>query len=246
MKNPIDSRMHVLYPYVIPTVGLYDIIKGGTRMRVTKKHDVRLNEILDAAEQLFVQKGYEQTTINDILAKVEISKGAFYHYFKSKEDAMDAVVERIIRQMESAARAIAGDTTLTSHQKMQQIISIASISDSPQGEFIEELHRPNNAMLHQRSISGTIDMLAPIMAGVIAQGMEEGVYHTSHPLETIEFILAGSQLVFDKGFFTRTPEELRSRMIAFIRNTELLLGASEGSFAFLAETFRKETELGGE
>jgi AcrR family transcriptional regulator len=209
-------------------------------MRIAKKHDVRLNEILDAAEQLFMKNGYEQTTVNDILAKVEISKGAFYHYFKSKEEAMDAVVERMIRQIESAARAIAGDTTLTAHQKMQQIISIASISDSPKVGFIEELHHPNNAMLHQRSISGTIDMLAPIMADVITQGMEEGVYHTSHPLETIEFILAGSQLVFDEGFFTRTPEELRSRMSVFIQNIELLLGASEGSFAFLTKKFCKE------
>jgi AcrR family transcriptional regulator len=209
-------------------------------MRIAKKHDVRLNEILDAAEQLFMKNGYEQTTVNDILAKVEISKGAFYHYFKSKEEAMDAVVERMIRQMESASRTIADDTTLTAHEKMQQIISATSISDSPNGDFIEELHHPDNAMLHQRSISGTIDMLAPIMADVITQGMEEGVYHTSHPLETIEFILAGSQLVFDEGFFTRTPEELRSRMSVFIQNIELLLGASEGSFAFLTKKFCKE------
>jgi AcrR family transcriptional regulator len=214
-------------------------------MRIAKKHDVRLNEILDAAEQLFMKKGYEQTTVNDILAKVEISKGAFYHYFKSKEEAMDAVVERMIRQMESAVRAIADDTTLTAYEKMQQIISATSISDSPNGEFIEELHRPDKAMLHQRSISGSIDMLAPIMADVITQGMEEGVYHTSHPLETIEFILAGSQLVFDEGFFTRTPEELQSRMSAFIQNIELLLGASKGSFAFLTKKFRKEIGMNG-
>ncbi|MDR2350865.1 MAG: TetR/AcrR family transcriptional regulator [Deltaproteobacteria bacterium] len=212
-------------------------------MRVTKKHAARLNEILDAAEQFFMKNGYEQTTINDILAKVEISKGAFYHYFKSKEDAMDAVVERIIRQMESDARAIAADPTLTAHQKMQRIISTANISDSSRGEFMEELHRPTNATLHQKSISGTIDMLAPIMADVIAQGAKEGVYHTAHPLETIEFILAGSHLVFDGGFFSRTPEELKSRMNALIRNIELLLGASEGSFAFLMKNFRKETGM---
>jgi hypothetical protein len=76
--------------------------------------------------------------------------------------------------------------------------------------------------------------------------LKEGVYHTSHPLETIEFILAGSQLVFDEGFFTRTPQELQSRIIAFIRNIELLLGASEGSFAFLMDKFRKEIKLGDE
>jgi AcrR family transcriptional regulator len=215
-------------------------------MRVANKHDVRLNEILDAAEQLFVQKGYEQTTVNDILDEVGIGKGTFYHYFKSKEETMNIVVERMIRQMESAARAIADDTALTAHEKMQQIISATSISESPNGEFIEELHRPDNAMLHQKSISGTIDMLAPIMADVITQGIEESVYHTSHPLETIEFILSGSQLVFDEGFFQRTPEELQSRMAVFIQNIELLLGAPENSFAFLMEKFRKEIKLSSE
>ncbi|MDR1296990.1 MAG: TetR/AcrR family transcriptional regulator [Deltaproteobacteria bacterium] len=61
-------------------------------MRVTKKHDARLGEILDAAETLFIQKGYDAAAANDILGKVEIGKGAFYHYFKSKEDAMASVI----------------------------------------------------------------------------------------------------------------------------------------------------------
>jgi AcrR family transcriptional regulator len=205
-----------------------------------------IEKIIDVSAKLFMKKGYEQTTMQDIVDGLGMSKGAIFHHFKSKDDVLDAVVERMIRQMENAARAIANNTALTAHQKMQQIILAASISESPQGEFIEELHRPNNATLHQRSISGTIDMLAPIMADVIAQGAEEGIYHAAYPLETIEFILAGSQLVFDEGFFQRTPEELQSRMTAFIRNIELLLGASEGSFAFLMEKFRKEIKLGGE
>jgi hypothetical protein len=81
------------------------------------------------------------------------------------------------------------------------------------------------------------------MADVIVQGIDEGIYHTDHPLETIEFILAGSQLVFDAGFFQRTTEELQSRVAALARNIELLLGASESSFAFLMDKFRKEIKL---
>jgi AcrR family transcriptional regulator len=201
-----------------------------------------VESIIDIATKLFAEKGYEHTTMQNIVDGLGMSKGAIFYHFKSKEDILDAVVERMIRQMESAARAIAGDTTLTAHQKMRQIISAASISDSPDGGFIEELHHPDNAILHQRSISGTIDMLAPIMADVIVQGIDEGIYHTDHPLETIEFILAGSQLVFDEGFFTRTPEELQSRMSAFIQNIELLLGASKGSFAFLMGNLPQEKQ----
>jgi AcrR family transcriptional regulator len=219
------------------------IVKDIEKIIMTRKNNPKqtAESIIDIATKLFMEKGYEHTTMQDIVDGLGMSKGAIFYHFKSKEDIMDAVVDRMIRQMESAARAIADDTTLTAHEKMQQIISAVSISDSPDGGFIEELHHPDNAMLHQRSISGTIDMLAPITADVIAQGMDEGIYHTDHPLETIEFILAGSQLIFDEGFFTRTPEELQSRMIAFIRNIELMLGASEGSFAFLMGNLPQES-----
>jgi AcrR family transcriptional regulator len=213
-------------------------------MRVAKKHDVRLNEILDASEALFMLKGYENTTVNDILDKVGIGKGTFYHYFKSKEEAMDAMVDRMIRQMDHFAKEIAGDPKLTAHQKMRRIISGVNINHNPQQEVVEELHRSDNALLHQRSISGIIETMTPIMTDVIMQGIEEGVYHTAYPLETSEFILAGSQLIFDAGYFLRTPEEQQSRMTALIGNIELLLGASEGSFAFLMGNLPQEKQAG--
>ncbi|MDR1532391.1 MAG: TetR/AcrR family transcriptional regulator, partial [Clostridiales bacterium] len=187
---------------------------------MTRKNNPKqtVESIIDIATKLFMEKGYEHTTMQDIVDGLGMSKGAIFYHFKSKDDILDAVVKRMIRQLESAARAIANDTALTAHEKMRQIISAINISDGPNGGLIEELHRPDNAMLHQRSISGTIDMLAPIMADVITQGMEEGVYHTAYPLETIEFILAGDQLVFDAGFFQRTTEELQSRVAALARN----------------------------
>ncbi|MDR1616206.1 MAG: TetR/AcrR family transcriptional regulator, partial [Syntrophomonadaceae bacterium] len=168
---------------------------------MTRKNNSQqtIETIINVSAELFAKKGYEHTTMQDIVDGLGMSKGAIFYHFKSKDDILDAVVERMIRQLESAARAIADDTALSAHEKMRQIISAINISDGSNGGFIEELHRPNNAMLHQRSISGTIDMLAPIMADVITQGMEEGVYyHTPHPLETIEFVLAGSQLIFDE------------------------------------------------
>ena len=64
-------------------------------MRISKEYDERKNEILDTAERLFHTKGYEKTTINDILKEVNIAKGTFYYYFKSKEEVMDALIEMV-------------------------------------------------------------------------------------------------------------------------------------------------------
>ncbi|MDF2532153.1 MAG: TetR family transcriptional regulator [Clostridia bacterium] len=63
-------------------------------MRITKEYDERRNEILDTAEKLFHAKGYEKCTVNDILKEISIAKGTFYHYFRSKEEVLDAIVSR--------------------------------------------------------------------------------------------------------------------------------------------------------
>lgn len=64
-------------------------------MRIVKEHDERKNEIIDTAAELFLDKGYDQCSINDILNSIGIAKGTFYHYFKSKEDVLDAAVNKM-------------------------------------------------------------------------------------------------------------------------------------------------------
>jgi AcrR family transcriptional regulator len=215
-------------------------------MRVSKKHDVRLNEILDAAELLFIQKGYEKATVNDILEKVNIGKGTFYHYFKSKEEVMNAVIERMKDHVVNTAQSIADDRTMNAHEKLKSIILSLNISESPDGPMIEELHQPSNAQMHQKSIVETIKDTAPILAEVVKQGVREGIYNTPYPLETMEFILAANQTIFDEGIFRWKPEEVASRAVAFTHNIELLLGAAEGSFNFVIEILTPRSPKGGD
>lgn len=211
-----------------------------------KKHDIRLNEILDAAELLFIQKGYEKATVNDILDKVEIGKGTFYHYFKSKEDVMNAVIERMVEHVVTITKAIADDPKLNAHEKMRRIILSLNISGSPDRSMIEELHQPSNAQMHQKSIVETIQASAPILASVVEQGIREGIYATQYPLETIEFLFAANQFIFDAGVFQWKPEELTAKAVAFTRIIELVLGAAEGSFHFLLGTLAPKSMGGGE
>jgi len=213
-------------------------------MRISKKHDVRQNEILDAAETLFIQKGYEKATINDILDKAEIGKGTFYHYFKSKEDVMDAVIGRMVERVVNTAEVIADDTKLSVHEKIRSIILSLNISESPNGPMIEELHQPSNAKMHQKSIVETIRAIAPILSGVVEQGIHEGVYNTPYPLETIEFLLAANQFIFDEGIFQWKPEEMTARVIAFAHIMELVLGTAGGSFDFILESLMPKSKSG--
>jgi len=211
-------------------------------MRTSKKRDVRLNEILDAAELLFIAKGYEQTTVNDILAKVGIGKGTFYHYFKSKEEVMDAVIDRVVESLKAAAIAIADDTKLNAQQKVVKIILSLNVSESSNGKMIEELHQPSNALMHQKSIVETILAISPILTDVVRQGIAEGLYSTPYPRESIEFLIAANQFIFDNGIFHWTPEEILEKGRAFAHIIELVLGAAEGSFDFILTLLSQPSE----
>ena len=75
------------------------------RILKEEEYTVKRNEILDVAQRLIYTKGYEQMTIQDMLDDLQISKGAFYHYFDSKQAVLEALVERIGRRGAAAPRA---------------------------------------------------------------------------------------------------------------------------------------------
>ena len=206
-------------------------------MRISKDPEDRRNEILDTAEQLFFTKGYSKTTVNDMLQAIGIAKGTFYYYFKSKEEVMDAVVMRFIETGVVAAKKIAMDKELTVHEKLLQIIMAQKPNTPSKSQMIEEFHEPNNAQIHQKSLSETILQLTPILTEVIEQGIEEKLFYTPYPRESIEFLLISSQFLFDEGIFKWTPEEIMQKIQAFIYIMETTLGADKGSFSYVSQMF---------
>ncbi|MDQ0174259.1 TetR/AcrR family transcriptional regulator [Bacillus chungangensis] len=209
-------------------------------MRIVKEHEERKNDILDAAELLFISKGYVKTTVNDILQAVGIAKGTFYHYFKSKEEVMDAVIMRMIDAGVETAKKIAADSKLTIQEKLFQIIMAQRPNkENNREQMIEELHHVNNAEMHQKSLVESIRLLSPILAEVVEQGVNKKVFQTPFPRESVEFLLTSSQFLFDEGLFHWQPHEILQKAKAFIYIMEQILGAEKGSFDYI---FRLLTE----
>ncbi len=208
-------------------------------MRIIKDPEERRTDILDAASRLFVTKGYGKTTIIDILEALGISKGAFYHYYKSKEEVLDAVIARIVAEDVVRAKAIAASTELDVFEK---IFGIFTVQQPRQGDLkhqmAEQFHETANAQMHQKSISKSILGLSPVINEVIQEGIRQGVLKTPYGHETIEFLLAGSAVIFDDGFFRWTPEELKQRASALVYMMEKLLGAPEHAFDFVFELLK--------
>jgi AcrR family transcriptional regulator len=211
-------------------------------MRISKKPEERRNEILNAAEFLFTTKGFAKTTVNEILKEVGIAKGTFYHYFQSKEEVMDAIIERFINWGVEAAKKVATNPNLTAPEKIFQILMAQTPATGRKEEMIEELHQVSNAEMHQKSIVETIRQLTPVIAQVIEQGMEEGYFHTPYPKETVEILLVSSQFLFDEGIFNWDPQELQEKAMAFSYIAETTLGAKKGSFAYIAKMLQQSVQ----
>ena len=91
-------------------------------MRIVKEADVRKNEILDAAGILFSEKGYDNTSVTDIMNAVGIAKGTLYHHFKSKEDIMDALIKRQTDAIFLGAKKIAEDKSIPVKERIIRTI----------------------------------------------------------------------------------------------------------------------------
>ena len=205
-------------------------------MRVVKKHDIRKNEILDAAETLFYSQGYNKTTINDILKVVEIGKGTFYHYFKAKEEVLDEIINRVIEKDIEMAQAVNEDNTLTAAEKFFKILVTQQPKESNNKvQLLEEIQKANNAEIQQKSLVATIIHLTPILADVVSQGVEQEQFNTPYPTETIEFLLSSFQVIFDDGLFNWTEAAIMTKAQAFVYMMELLLGAEKNSFAYIID-----------
>lgn len=200
-------------------------------MREVKYAEIRRSQILDEAEELFVTKGYNKTTVIDILDRVGIAKGTFYYYFKSKEEVMDEIIFRIVDRDVEKAKIILDDDKLGPIEKIQKILmdQKPEIGDR-KNKIIDQFHAPGNAEMHQRSLVYSVKELSPVLAEVVKRGVDEGVFDTKYPLESVEFLMAAAEFIFDIGICSWSQAELEKKAKAFINTVERVLGAKSGSF----------------
>ena len=206
-------------------------------MRILKEPTERKNEILDAARDLFFSKGYENTTVNDILKQVGIAKGTFYYYFESKERVMEAIITRSTQSLNDYASGIADDPSLSVPEKLMRIFTMGFPEAEQKQRMVMEFHRNGNAEFHQRSLVQTVLALSPSLEQIVKQGISQGIFSTPYPRECVESLLISTQFLFDEGLFHWKPEELPRKIEAQIFLMEKTLGAQEGSLRFIARLF---------
>ena len=197
-------------------------------MRVVKEAVERRNEILDAAEELFVTKGYDKTSTNDILDKVQIARGTLYYHFKSKEDILNAMIDRINSSLFAKAEAVAKDKNIPVVERIVLTITSLRVNTDIGNEIITQVHKPQNALMHQKMQQSLVNGVLPILTSLVDEGNAEGIFDVKYPKETTEMLILYSTIAFDDDY-DESPESSQKRIEAFLYIVERLLKAKEGS-----------------
>ncbi len=161
------------------------------------------NEILDAAQRLIYIKGYEQMTVQDILDSLQISKGAFYHYFESKQGLLMGLVERIGEQAEQLVFPIASSREMLAQDKLLRFFAVLDQYKRENLDlvlaFLRIWYADENALFRHKLYLTRIKRLAPWLSKIIKEGVEEGVFTTAYPEHAARMIIS---LLEDLGYAT--------------------------------------------
>lgn len=150
---------------------------------------------------------------------------------------MDALIDRYSDGLLDAAQVIAADKTIPVVERIIRVVMAMNLSGGSSKEIMEHIHKPQNALMHQKIQKVIINGLPPILTAIIREGIEQGMFSTPFPYECMEMVVIYANTVFDDDMITLTNEERGSRMLAFVCNVERLLGAASGSLMDVMQMF---------
>ena len=209
-------------------------------MRVVKEAEERKQEILDAAEMLFGTKGFDNTSTADILDAVGIARGTLYYHFKSKEEILDGVIQRMTKRLMEDAKAIVRNKELPVLERLTKAIMALNVESKIGYEVMEQVHRPQNALMHQKMQTTLLSGITPIFTELVEEGIEQGICHTQYPESVVEMTMLYANTAFDEiNIAGLSPKQRESKIAGFIYNMERLMGMKEGSLQeAIMEIFR--------
>ena len=159
-------------------------------MRVVKEAAERRNEILDVAERLFCTNGYDNTSTNDILAEIGIARGTLYYHFKNKEDILDGMIDRILDEIVRKARTIALDESRPVLERLTQTVLAANVDTKTGNMILEQVHKPQNALMHAKMQEKLLSQLIPFFVKIIEDGISQNLMQTDYPEDTLHMLLS--------------------------------------------------------
>ncbi len=215
-------------------------------------HTVRRDAFVDAGLRLVQARGYEQMSIQDLLDALDASRGAFYHYFESKQALLEAMVDRIADQALATLQPVVDDAQLAAIPKLEQFFGgIAQYKTERKAlmlELIKVWKSDDNAVVRESLRHTMVDRVAPILARIIRQGVAEEVFKVDSPEQTATILMtlmSGFQDMATDLFLARQAstisfDEAQHTLASFTGAFERILGAAPGSIHVVSRNVLQE------
>lgn len=179
--------------------------------------------IVDASVKLFIEKGYEQTTIQDILDALNLSKGGLYHHFKSKEEILEAVKQKRAQYAADMLHDLIQNTEAeNAKEKLKKILCRLGTSTETYA-FDTILSQVNNPHFVMGALQNAVNQDAPIIAKLIEDGVKDGSLQTTQPDLCAEIFLLLLNFWASPVLFGRNLEETKKRL-TYLQSVMSLLG----------------------
>ncbi len=227
--------------------------------RISNEQDYfdRRTEILDAAQRLIYSKGYDAMTIQDILDDLKISKGAFYHYFRSKHALLEGLIDRSMQQATGLVKPILEDSVLSSLEKLARYFDTVSSWKVAQKEYMIQLlkvwYKDENSIFRQKMMAAGVEFLSPVLEKLISQGENEGLMRVNDPKITAKVVYSlmmslgeelGELILSMEQPQNRSSREECYRLMkqtnsGFTEAIERVLGVSKGTITLVSDPVLK-------
>ncbi|PXF57436.1 MAG: hypothetical protein C4B59_15210 [Candidatus Methanogaster sp.] len=212
--------------------------------RTVKDPETRRGELIDAAEELFLANGYEETTVADIVRKIGVAQGTFYHYFKSKDEVLDAITDRWIEEIKEGVAGIASGDDSDSIEKIIRVFGFfSSLGKSRQG-LVEYVHEGRNAHLHNKFERKVPSILTPLFSRMIEEGVRERFFDVRYPEMAALFIIVTTGAIshiYETYRLNENTEKMNEITAATFYFIERILGAEQGIFIKYASRMEAST-----
>ncbi|MFC1887272.1 TetR/AcrR family transcriptional regulator [Candidatus Cloacimonadota bacterium] len=216
--------------------------------RVSKEYNVRKNEIMDTAQILFYSKGYDAVSVNLIIETIGISKGTFYHYFKSKEELLDQLVLRFTQAAITHIQPVMEDHSINAIEKLNLLYKRSSKFKLDQADFIKTIinvfYDDNNIVMRYKFRNKNLELFVPYFATIFEQGIQEGVFKMGDPTKTAELVMIMATSLADKTSVllrdsAKNPSN-KDEFILYLKTyrqcIEKIIGAPDNSIVLFDET----------
>jgi len=205
-----------------------------------KKGDARRSELLTAAERLFCTKGYEQTSVQDILDEIHFSKGGFYHHFDSKLSVLEAICEMRAQESCEQAKKIV-ETEVSAAAKLNALFHGTALWQSENSSFatllIQVAYRQDGALMREKMKTCQLISLQETLEDVIKAGVDSGEFFAADIPATASLLLRLFMQFTDEAAFLmvqeesaeRIEEEIIRKLVVYRQAIERMLIAPFGS-----------------